>query len=210
MIDKISAAALCIALLSACSTDDIKKSVDDFKDEYTNDEAVVDETTHASGVDRNISVSGQKKALVDAHNEARAQVGITEKLVWSEKLAQDAQSYANTLSASGNWEHDPKNHQGYSHGPYGENLYVSSSKSTLLDASDAWVNERRYYHFGKIGESSTCDSGAICGHYTQIIWKKTKEVGCASSVYQKGQYKDWYLTVCKYKVPGNFIGQTPY
>jgi len=155
-----------------------------------------------------------QQALLNVHNKARADVGISDTLTWSDSVAIDAQSYADTLAQSGAWEHDPKNYSGYTNGPYGENLYTSYNSTghipTLAEATESWIDEKNFYHYGVIGDTATCDAGKICGHYTQVIWKNTTEVGCAISRYQRGFYKDWYLIVCKYKTPGNFRGQTPY
>ena len=135
-------------------------------------------------------------------------------MTWSDTIATDAQSYADTLAQSGAWEHDPKNHAGYTNGPYGENLFTSFHSTghipTLAEATQAWVAEKSFYTYGVIGDTSTCDTGKICGHYTQVVWRSTSEVGCARSRYKIGSKKDWYLIVCKYKTPGNYTGETPY
>lgn len=195
-----------------CSSDDIKEAVHDFKTKYLQESqaGVLDDTGTVDGISKYaISIAGQESALLKNHEDARAEVGLG-ALSWDDRLAKDAQSYADTLAKSGAWEHDPKNHRGYRYGPYGENLYASTRKPSLEDASKAWVREKAAYHYGEVGDESTCDKGALCGHYTQIIWKETTHVGCAMSQYQTGEMKYWYLVVCKYKVPGNYIGQTPY
>ena len=45
------------------------------------------------------------------------------------------------------------------------------------------------------------------GHFTQMVWKTTTEIGCAV-----GKRKDipGYIVVCRYNPPGNVIGQKPY
>jgi hypothetical protein len=213
MISKIVTSALLLTFLVSCSSDDIQDFIDDTKKRYFEEKVagVVDESGSVTeGVENNISISGQEEALLLAHNEARGAVNVLTKLVWNKTLQQDAQSYANTLANSGAWEHDPKNHEGYSNGPYGENLYASTSKPTLKDAADAWIKEKRDYHYGKVGDASTCNKDAICGHYTQVIWKETSQVGCAIAKYSTGNMKNWYVVVCKYKTPGNYEGETPY
>ncbi len=156
----------------------------------------------------------EQTALLKVHNDARVAVGISQQLTWSDTIAVDAQSYADTLAESGAWEHDPKNHGGYTNGPYGENLYTAYSSSGKIPswekAALSWVDEKAFYHYGVSGDKSTCDTGKSCGHYTQIIWENTTQVGCATSLYKKGSYKGWYLIVCKYKTPGNYRGETPY
>jgi hypothetical protein len=213
MIGKITSTTLLALFLVACSSNDIKEFIDETKKRYFEESVagVVDDSGSVTeGVEDNISISGQEQALIMAHNVARVQEGVQNDLHWDETLTRDAQSYANTLASSGAWEHDSKNHEGYSNGPYGENLYASTAKPTLEDAADAWIKEKRDYHYGKVGDASTCNVDAICGHYTQVMWRETTRVGCAISKYKTGKMKNWYVVVCKYKTPGNYIGQTPY
>jgi len=197
----------------ACSSDDVKDFVDDTKKKYFEEEVagVSDRSAPVTaGEEDNISISGQEQAMLDLHNAARGEVGVQTNLAWSTVLAKDAKRYADTIAESGVWGHDPKNHTGYSAGPYGENLYTSTARPILADAAEAWIKEKRYYTYGKVGDTSTCERGQVCGHYTQIIWKETSAVGCATSKYKRGDYKDWFVVVCKYKTPGNYIGKTPY
>ena len=147
---------------------------------------------------------------MQAHNTARTDVGVNESLSWSDVIALDAQTYADEIAKSGIWDHDPKNRNGYENGPYGENLFTATYQPSLKRATQAWIAEKADYHYGKVGDSSTCNTGKVCGHYTQVIWKETLEVGCGISQYQTGAHKDWYVVVCKYKKPGNYIGHTPY
>ncbi len=72
------------------------------------------------------------------------------------------------------------------------------------------MDEKQFYTYGNVGDESTCVTGEQCGHYTQVIWEDTTEVGCAASQYKTGQYKDWYIVVCKYQTPGNYLNEKPY
>lgn len=199
--------ALAVALvLSGCSSSEIKDFVNDSKDFVNNENSIVN-------VQEDVNMTDEKQMIVDMHNNARADVGVTHQLVWSDLIANDAQSYADTLAQSGAFEHDPKNHGGYVNGLYGENLYASTApldKNQLAVAVKAWIDEKAYYHYGKVGDANTCDAGEQCGHYTQVIWENSSKVGCATSIYQKGDFKDGYVFVCKYQTPGNYIGETPY
>jgi len=85
-----------------------------------------------------------------------------------------------------------------------------------VQASKSWIDEKAYYTYGKVGDANTCESGQICGHYTQIIWKNTTFVGCAKSKYKVdmfiagANFKGGDIIVCKYQTPGNIVTQTPY
>ncbi len=135
---------------------------------------------------------------LNAHNKIRAEVFSGHQLVWSDELADSAQEYANELAQSGEFRHS-----GWG---YGENLYASSWSSTLSDAVWSWYKEKDYYDYA----TNSCADGKQCGHYTQIVWQDTTEVGCGKAVYQTGNYKGWTVTVCQYNPPGNYIGEWPY
>ena len=60
--------------------------------------------------------------------------------------------------------------------PYGENLYWKSGRVPSCDSAlKMWYNENKYYNY-KSGQFSPST-----GHFTQMIWKGTHYVGCASA-----------------------------
>ena len=131
--------------------------------------------------------------LVADHNAVRARVG-TPGLIWSDHLAEVAQEWADKLMANGQFVH--------SHNPkYGENLYeITGAVASPAEVVNAWAGEVKDYNY----KSNTCLRG-MCGHYTQIVWNDTKEVGCA--VGRGGRREVW---VCEYNPPGNYVGRKPY
>ncbi|KAM7472813.1 hypothetical protein LguiA_010996 [Lonicera macranthoides] len=85
----------------------------------------------------------------------------------------------------------------------GENIYWGSGSTwTPNDAVKAWADEEKYYTY----ETNTCASGQQCGHYTQIVWRNTRKIGCARVVCDTG---DVFMT-CNYDPVGNYVGQRPY
>lgn len=78
---------------------------------------------------------------------------------------------------------------------YGEN--VASGHPSPEAAITAWVNERQVYSYQNPAFSSAT------GHFTQVVWKGTKEVGCGWKICPGGKT----LMVCNYKNPGNYQGQ---
>ncbi|MCI5167673.1 MAG: SCP-like extracellular [Candidatus Electrothrix sp. GM3_4] len=148
------------------------------------------------------------QALVAAHNKWRVQVGAP-GLKWSGTLARSSRSWANTLRGRCIMTHSHPQ-------PYGENIYYAGplnkiSTSGGAEASpqqitsekmvDAWGEEKKWYDY----RSNSCHGGE-CGHYTQVVWKDTTEVGCGMAFCND----DAQIWVCQYKNPGNLRGQKPY
>ncbi len=136
--------------------------------------------------------SSMGREFIDAHNVVRSRVG-TAPLMWSDRLAGVAQEWANRLMANGQFAH--------SHNPnYGENLYeISGAAATPGMVVKAFADEVSDYDY----RSNSCRG--VCGHYTQVVWNDTKEVGCA--VARGGRREVW---VCEYYPPGNWVGRKPY
>ena len=141
----------------------------------------------------NHSISGTiGGSLLEAHNAVRTRVGVA-PLVWSPQLAAAAQDWANHLLTTGAFAHRPSNR-------YGENLYtISGGAASPTQVVASWANEARGYDL----HGNTCYG--VCGHYTQIVWRATRAVGCA--VASNGHREVW---VCEYDPPGNVIGYRPY
>ena len=132
--------------------------------------------------------------MLAAHNAARAKVGAP-PLTWSDRLAASAQQWADHLSSTGGFEHRSKS-------KYGENLFeMRNAESKPADVVQRWVEEKASFDY----KTNKCRRGAMCGHYTQVVWRGTKEVGCA--VARRANREIW---VCEYDPPGNYVGQRPY
>lgn len=136
--------------------------------------------------------------IINAHNRWRSQVN-SPPLSWSNDLARVAQDWADQLSRSGgNISHRPNN-------SYGENIYWAAGGGLSgTDAVDSWGSEIRYFKNGNFPDVSTTGRWSDVGHYTQIIWATTTQVGCGSA--QTGNQIIW---VCNYNPPGNYQGRNP-
>ena len=82
---------------------------------------------------------------------------------------------------------------------------VSLSTASIDDASwlASWASEVANYTYA----SNTCAAGKVCGHYTQVVWRATTEVGCALADCPALQFKS--TVVCDYG-PGGNSGGKPY
>ena len=140
------------------------------------------------------------RQLLTSHNKARARVGLA-PLMWSEGLATYAREWADHLaSTSRRMEHRP--HSGMWKQVHGENLFMGTAGYYgVADAAAAWERERPAYD-GRIIDGSNLYA---CGHYTQLVWRNSKRIGCA-----KVECAGNVIIVCNYDPPGNVLGQTPY
>ncbi|MCU1339685.1 MAG: SCP-like extracellular [Bryobacterales bacterium] len=130
--------------------------------------------------------------MLAAHNTVRARAGMA-PLAWSDRLAAGAQNWADTLLARKQFVHRL-------HSAYGENLFeITGARASSAEVVAAWAAESRNYDYS----SNRCRG--VCGHYTQIVWGDTKEVGCA--VARGGKREVW---VCNYDPPGNWVDKRPY
>jgi hypothetical protein len=71
-------------------------------------------------------------------------------------------------------------------------------------AVDDWASEAANYTY-IAGQSGNCSQGE-CGHYTQIVWRSTKTVGCSVNYcpVPGSQFPDNFSLDCLYLPPGNF------
>ncbi|EPS38704.1 hypothetical protein H072_7512 [Dactylellina haptotyla CBS 200.50] len=133
-----------------------------------------------------------QKVILDIHNELRAKHGVP-PLTWSSAHAKFAQDNSPNCEA----KHTA---QTILHtASLGENYYKGGSEAAFPVASMT----RRWYDDELKGYNFQNPNGISGhGHLTQILWKDTKEVGCA--VRKCGQ--EIFLK-CNYKPMGNYNTQ---
>ncbi len=140
-----------------------------------------------------------RSTMLRDHNRARAAVSVA-PLIWDDGLAANAAAYAATLAATRTFAHAPR----CAGRPVeGENLWMGTRRAYhYADMTGSWVDERRDFRRGLFPDVSATKSWHEVGHYTQIIWAKTKAVGCAVA----SNASDEYL-VCRYFPAGNVVGR---
>jgi uncharacterized protein YkwD len=169
--------------------------------------------------------TGRMIGMTAAHNAVRAMVQTTPPLLpmtWSPTLAAYAQEWTDELASNPTTCAQPMHRSGQDlqRKRYGENLAASGSRparmTTLAFAIDGWSGEVACYTYGTILGSEQCDTSCYmnmhsdgCGHYTQLVWRDSLEVGCGVSTCTANgiTYDIW---VCNYSQPGNVVGRTPY
>jgi len=158
---------------------------------------------HTSGA----SVSDvDKQEIVNSHNEWRQKAGATAmlRMKWNEELAEFAEATVAKCAFKHTTNEQRANIAGF---PFiGENMYVYSAETTFKAAVDSWGSEEKDYDLA----SGSCTG--VCGHYTQITWAKTSDVGCAVKKCDnvEGFGQGGHLIFCNYGIGGNMQGEKPF
>jgi hypothetical protein len=147
--------------------------------------------------------------ILRVHNAARAEVNVP-PLKWNCKLADFAQTWVDRDV----WEHSPfQDRQKIIAGSYaGENLAAAAFANANIanEGPMGWWQEKPFWN----NATGTCQSGKVCGHYTQMVWRSTTEVGCGLNRKSSVMGDEWkqnsaYLA-CVYNPGGNYGGQKPF
>jgi len=172
---------------------------------------------------RGLSEAG-KRIILDRHNELRSRVAQGQernqpsasnmrKLVWNDELAVIAQRWADQCT----FGHDPERSK-LDRTSVGQNVATFSNSrkfswaeiesSYLAQSAQNWYDEVTNPGFSRWNIKPFQFSSGT-GHYTQVVWAETREVGCGLVYYLDGS---WYTTlvVCNYAVAGNMAGGEMY
>lgn len=152
--------------------------------------------------------------VLQLHNKARCQVypfaQTMRALKWDTAMETMVQNFINTCP---NGHGPPDGLQQYRNNGgnpaywwLGQNMGwgYGSMESVIWDG---WVGERANYTYGVF--PNTCKAGAICGHYTQVIWSETEVIGCAKNTVSCPSWGNKYY-VCNYGLGGNIVGVPTY
>ncbi|KAF6202558.1 hypothetical protein GE061_002956 [Apolygus lucorum] len=155
----------------------------------------------------------EKYIILKWHNELRNEVASGEykgqepaknmrELVWSEELASKAKEWAENCQPDGHDEILTELGMGQNLGSWGsedEEVTDEVFQAVLVSIMDAWASEVDKFE----GTSKNA------GHYTQVIWARTSEIGC-ETFRSKENDINWINLVCDYKTAGNTGRKRPY
>jgi len=151
-----------------------------------------------------VPTQAEKEEFVKETNKFRCMHGV-DPVVWSDAMAADAENYIagmTTMKHSNSYGLQPPA------GPAGENLYWTShgSADSGGDAVSAWYSEVNDCKGGPSGFTDGCADGGgkATGHFTALVWKGVKEIGCAFSDSVQPM-----LVICRYKAGDTLSLDTP-
>lgn len=156
----------------------------------------------------------QKATLLQTHNELRSKVALGQQegqpsaadmmeFIWNDQLANMAQCFANEC------EFDHFSCSLANRGQFGQNIYgvwYAPNPPTDLDYEEpvnGWFEENEIFPKKYVDNFIFEDDNGY-GHYSQLIWGNTTEVGCAAVLFQ--DVDDWWAhqIYCNYFPSGNY------
>lgn len=190
---------------------ELKKTSDNFKDimkqflnhKTTTEEEPIDE--YIDHLDESIETENyvfsemQNRFISEAltcHNKCRQKHGVPD-LTHNPELSMIAQGYAEKLAKMNKMIHSTNK---YADEKIGENLaYSYDSQLNFYPGQKAtmqWYDEIKMHNFNLDYQKGT-------GHFTQLVWKGTREVGFGVAKANDGSF----YAVANYYPAGNFIGR---
>ena len=138
--------------------------------------------------------ANEKKQFEDdilaKHNSLRT-VHKAPAMKWSSTLQAVAQEWANKIAKENKMYHRNPNE-------YGENIYWSMGRELSgANVTQSWYDEIKDYKYVSPGFSMKT------GHFTQVVWVSSTELGCAYATAKDGGI----YVVCNYNPPGNYEGE---
>ena len=151
--------------------------------------------------------TGYQGMVLHHHNIHRANHSAPD-IAWSDSLAATAQKIGETCIYAHNMDMDKDQ------GAYGQNI-AAGVKADNVSAviTELFYNGEVSFYDELYGEDNpSMDNFHEWGHFSQIVWKGTTEVGCATvdcssqNLANTGGNVAPYFTVCNYKKQGNMGG----
>ena len=153
------------------------------------------------------SLNTFQKAILKAHNDHRVRHESTLPLKWSKAAERIAQKWCDQLATEGKMYHS--DFETFRE-KMGENLYMQdweSGHSDIAEGSVAgWYEEEDFWDYRSGTSSNTgvylnsYNEDPPVGHFTQVVWRETTEVGCGHTS------KSETYVCCNYNPPGNELG----
>ncbi|WP_379550400.1 CAP domain-containing protein [Erythrobacter sp. W53] len=141
------------------------------------------------------------KRLLENHNSERTKLGL-QPLRWNAQLEAEAARWGETLAGKGYLQHADQSARSGA----GENLWMGTAGYWDVDGMfKMFIDERKDYRHKTFPNVSRTGDWKDVGHYTQIVWRDTREVGCAVVT---GNGND--VLVCRYWPAGNVLGSKAY
>ncbi|XP_068208648.1 CRISP/Allergen/PR-1-like isoform X2 [Palaemon carinicauda] len=205
---------------------------EDYREKYSSSHSMCQPKSTTCEIKSEGLSAAEKTKILRIHNQYRAKVANGEEtrgnpgpqpsatdmreMVWRQELADVAQAWANTCPN----EHDCTDCRKILGQDYyvGQNLFWSWSSNEAEEwdvALASFYDEVEYVPNTLVDNYQSIITLTPIGHYTQLVWGETNEVGCGAMIhgpcsYGLISYPVCKVYVCNYGPGGNFIGRPMY
>lgn len=153
------------------------------------------------------AVATSYQQLVVAHHNVHRSNHSAPAIAWDAGLANTALSIAKTC--------EYKHNTTAGGGGYGQNIAAGVPAANIgVVISDLFYNGEVNYYSGLYGQAQPDMSNfGHWGHFSQIVWKDTTKIGCATydcsatGLANTGSNVPPHFTVCNYGTPGNYANE---
>ncbi|KAJ6091657.1 hypothetical protein N7467_003626 [Penicillium canescens] len=166
-------------------------------------EAPTSLATTTSAASTATPTNAYQQAILYNHNVHRSNHSAN-SVTWSGSL----ESSARTLAAKCVYQHDTS----IDGGGYGQNIGYGVEEASIGEMITNLMYNDEMMYFAELYGTASPDMTNFdaWGHFSQIVWKGTKEVGCATVVCNSlgnAGGSNVPFTVCNYSPPGNYDGE---
>ena len=163
--------------------------------------------------------SGKIHILTKSSDKVIHEQSNMNRMYWNHALEKHAQDWANELDKECRFGHNTKNRYVTIEGiPVGENISkdVSNLKKDTNHLDDAvakaikkWWAEKDLMDIDRIKKDiKSYKFGYQTGHFTQMAWAETSQIGCGYALYTDSRYRTDEVIVCNFAVVGNQIDRS--
>ncbi|KAL1771409.1 cysteine-rich secretory protein 1-like [Sigmodon hispidus] len=139
-----------------------------------------------------------QEEIVNKHNQLRQAVIPSGSDLLKMQWNYDAQANAERWASQCNYKHSSQEIRNIGI-KCGENLFMSNFLASWSYIIQDWYDESKNFNFGKGPKKPNKQ----VGHYTQLVWNTSHQLGCAIAECPEEELK--YFYVCHYCPPGNYI-----
>ncbi|XP_062619260.1 Golgi-associated plant pathogenesis-related protein 1-like isoform X1 [Saccostrea cucullata] len=136
--------------------------------------------------------------VIRSHNEYRKKHSV-QPLTHASDLSTQAQRWAEVLAQTNTFKHSNASLKGER---LGENIAMKWSSNPQdsypgQEVTDQWYSEIKFFNFG------TEPRNLSAGHFTQVIWRGSREIGVGRACSKDGKI----IVVANYRPAGNVVGR---
>lgn len=159
--------------------------------------------------------------MLKAHNDKR-KLHCVKPLTWSADLARGAQAYASKCNLGVHASTQERGGAGENMALFfqwktqnGVETPVLPAKTDAAAFQEAWYCEIKNYNFNspKFEGGFTQNCKRVNGHFTQVVWKDTTQLGCGRAICDvkgsDGKTHKGTSWVCRYSPSGNMNTSDP-